>query len=82
MSHQYFKRQPGEWDIIEFLNEYDEVSLRRKLDVYLKSLEAIAGNKESERQKKAQLLIDNYKGVRENGQWHEPDSFMSCKTDS
>ncbi|CAB4411216.1 unnamed protein product [Rhizophagus irregularis] len=40
--HKYFDRKPTNWNIWEFLEECDEKTFQRKIEVYLLSLETIA----------------------------------------
>ncbi|CAG8674551.1 5810_t:CDS:10, partial [Acaulospora morrowiae] len=60
-EYEYFDRKSSKWDIIEFLNECDLEPFQKKIDCYLKCLEAIFANEHGVRKEKAKKLIDNYK---------------------
>ena len=48
--------------IVGFLKDCDEEPLKRKIDIYIKSLETIMNaEQESKRRDNAKLLYDNYK---------------------
>ena len=60
--HDYFKRKTEEWYIVDFLKDCDEEPLKRKIDIYIKSLETIMNTEqEPKRRDKAKVLYDNYK---------------------
>jgi len=59
--HDYFKRKSADWSILGFLNESTEEPFKRKIDVYLKSLETIMDSEQGKRSDTAKLLHDNYK---------------------
>lgn len=51
--HDYFKRKSVEWEISDFLRECNEGSFKKKINVYIKSLENIASfNKGKQGEKK------------------------------
>ncbi|CAI2196808.1 18498_t:CDS:2, partial [Funneliformis geosporum] len=59
-NHEYFERNPETWGIIDFLNECEVEPYDAKIDKYTKSLKAIANDKQGERTKKAQSLLDSF----------------------
>lgn len=63
--HKYFDRKPTNWNIWEFLEECDEKTFQRKIEVYLLSLETIADTclktEKDLRYEMAQLLLDKHK---------------------
>ncbi|CAB5360962.1 unnamed protein product [Rhizophagus irregularis] len=59
-NHEYFERNPETWSIIDFLNECKVEPYDAKIDKYTKSLKAIANDKQGERTKKAQSLLDSF----------------------
>jgi len=62
--HKYFDRKPTKWNIREFLDECEEETFQRKIEVYLLSLETIADSLKTEkgpRYDMARLLLDKYK---------------------
>lgn len=59
-NHEYFERNPETWSIIDFLNECLVEPYDAKIDKYTKSLKAIANDKQGERTKKAQSLLDSF----------------------
>jgi hypothetical protein len=63
MVHRYFiQQQSEEWNIESFLNEFnDEAELKRKMDLYLKSLEVIERYGKGKKQRKAGLLLNKYR---------------------
>jgi hypothetical protein len=42
--HEYFKKKPKDWSIIDFLEECDTEPFDAKVDRYTKGLEKIANN--------------------------------------
>jgi hypothetical protein len=48
-------------DITKFLNKSKEEPFQLKIGLYLKSLETINDNEQGKRQKRAQLLLNNYR---------------------
>ncbi|UZO21196.1 uncharacterized protein OCT59_013595 [Rhizophagus irregularis] len=65
--HKYFDRNPTNWNIWEFLEECDEKTFQRKIEVYLLSLETIADTclktEKDPRYEMAQLLLDKHKQI-------------------
>ncbi|CAG8754231.1 22151_t:CDS:2 [Rhizophagus irregularis] len=59
--HEYFKRTPKDWSIVDFLNESIEEPFKQKIDRYLKSLETIMDSEQGKRADRAKFLHDNYK---------------------
>ncbi|CAG8681397.1 1503_t:CDS:2, partial [Funneliformis caledonium] len=59
-NHEYFEQNPETWSIIDFLNECEVELYDAKINKYTKSLKAIANDKQEERIKKAQLLLDSF----------------------
>ena len=66
--HKYFKRKPSEWCVTGFLDECKTESFDRKIDQYLRCLNAIIDCKyeRNKRQEKAMLLLKRYKEVKSN----------------
>ncbi|CAG8627924.1 8654_t:CDS:2, partial [Scutellospora calospora] len=60
-THEYFKRNPEDWGILEFLNECELESFDLKIDSYTKCLESIVESEQGDRSERAQLLLDKYK---------------------
>ncbi|CAG8751116.1 13781_t:CDS:2, partial [Acaulospora morrowiae] len=60
--YEYFsKRNPREWNIIDFLNECNPDTYQQIIERYLSSLEEIIKSKEGVEREKAQKLFDKYK---------------------
>ncbi|CAG8683725.1 20638_t:CDS:2, partial [Racocetra persica] len=60
--HNYFNREPCDWNITDFLNECELELFRDKIGCYLTSLEnIIATGNNDERCKRAKFLYDQYK---------------------
>ncbi|CAB4423380.1 unnamed protein product [Rhizophagus irregularis] len=60
--HEYFERKPSAWDILDFLDEYDQEPVSQRIGFYLTSLETIINTEEdNSRRKRAQQLYNNYK---------------------
>ncbi|CAB4482601.1 unnamed protein product [Rhizophagus irregularis] len=59
--HEYFKKNPTNWNFIDFLNECDTEPFDAKVDKYTKGLEKIANNQQGERTERAQLLLICFK---------------------
>jgi hypothetical protein len=60
-THEYFKRDPSKWNVLEFLNECVTEPFDSKVDAYLKSLENINCNEQGTRQERAKELIETYR---------------------
>nr|CAG8656810.1 3942_t:CDS:10 [Entrophospora candida] len=56
--HEYFKSASEEWNIQDFLEQYDVEPFDQKIDCYIKSLEAIVNHGVGKR-KKAQFLLNS-----------------------
>ncbi len=63
--HEYFKKTPADWSVIDFLNECDAEPFDAKVDRYTKGLEGIANDqqREEDERARAQLLLDSFKSV-------------------
>ncbi len=60
--HKYFDQKPTKWNIRDFLEQCDEKTFQRKIEVYLLSLETIVeAEKKGPRCEMAQMLLDKYK---------------------
>ncbi|CAB4445458.1 unnamed protein product [Rhizophagus irregularis] len=59
--YEYFKKNPTNWNFIDFLNECDTEPFDAKVDKYTKGLEKIANNQQGERTERAQLLLNCFK---------------------
>ncbi|PKY45037.1 hypothetical protein RhiirA4_400608 [Rhizophagus irregularis] len=64
--YEYFKKNPTNWNFIDFLNECDTEPFDAKVDKYTKGLEKIANNQQGERTERAQLLLNCFKKASEN----------------
>jgi hypothetical protein len=64
--HEYFKKKPKDWSIVDFLEECDTEPFDAKVDGYTKGLEKIANNQQGERAERAQLLLNCFKKASEN----------------
>jgi len=61
--HVYFNRNFSKWDIKDFLDNCEVVNMSDKINIYIKSLEAIANTKEGQKCKKAEELLARYRKV-------------------
>lgn len=64
---EYFSRNNHEsWSILDFLNKCDLEPFGSKIDLYLRSLQAIVNSEQGSRQESAQVLLNRYRKARKD----------------
>ena len=62
--HSYFDRKAADWDVLGFLEDCNEKTLKNKMDIYVKSLlNIVAYERQGKRHEKAKNLLDRYRRV-------------------
>ncbi|GET55954.1 hypothetical protein GLOIN_2v1580400 [Rhizophagus irregularis DAOM 181602=DAOM 197198] len=59
--HEFFNREPENWNILTFLEECNISLFKQKIESYLTSLEAINDTQKGPRRERAKNLLEQYK---------------------
>ncbi|CAG8708759.1 10088_t:CDS:2 [Cetraspora pellucida] len=59
--HEFFNRDPENWNILTFLEECDIPLFKQKIESYLTSLEVISNTQKGPKRERANKLLDQYR---------------------
>ena len=59
--HEFFNREPENWDILTFLEECNIPLFKQKIESYLTSLEVISNTQKGPKRERADKLLNLYR---------------------